>query len=803
MTKMSYVIQFSYTENGQDKDISFIVDSLEINRMPKFTYYWDTVDKKPKGIEFNEKWSLKDQNADYFQVSFTTQNTCTWVQHILKWFKDKTVFKVLTPQLCFKYATILSATINDHQINVSLIAKDPFDRQKNLKTPNTHLALEANYRNAKPGFVKTFQFGNYVAISTFPFKQDNKNLQVQVEKKGRLVYTNKYWSIYKLPISSKPQVIPFRIGNLRCYCFTNLPPLFTDVLITPIQNDQYNYIFGVHPSCELSAYLKVEDLYTGEVWYNSGNQGTLTLSPGVYRVTPVVAIPDDTENPTMIEGNETIIHIPRHQIILTFLTPLTLPKNEKLKIQVSEPVILHFVGWKTIEVNDEDTKGIQEITFDYPGTFNCQVYSKKRNQIVSNFTVTVFDTDVTVPDADTVIIRLDDKLVTDWTVVTADFSSYVATSSIGKILGSSTSTYQNFKYYLIDDSMLHTELQTSINEQAGYEISTIKQLKLDSTIPNEFVKTVDVIFHDIPVVDKPVFMSIDGPVQSIKFLKKDNTVDTDVDIKQLSDTLYKVTFKSCGLKKIQLVLHDGTKIEKHVSVSPGFQKILEVNEQYKNDKLENVQIKCKTHDYYAIVRSYSTTKIIPPHSEVSWDEYSFGYTPITVTLVQGTKVVNLQYQLQVYNPKALDIVSYGRKLQLLHVPNAEIDFVTWYIGDMFIGVGTEIEVPVFIQGGKHNVKAVVHSNKYQCTIQKQIEIPHIDANTLQLNSQIINPLRTSSLSSTNPLITIINDGPYVRFEYLSSSINIRLRNYLYLERHTYIGTISDLDIDIDTDVDTD
>ena len=722
---MSYVIDFD--------GLKVPVNNLEINRTPSFSFFWSVNTHDLAGV-------IHDDTKNFFQITFSTYNIKSLVEKILSHFKKGTSFSIITPYASFSDAIIHQATIDNDQISISLIASEPSEEGQIIKS-DVRLALEANYHYARPGFVNFFQFGNYLAISTFPF-----NLERDIQDSLETVFKNDYWTVFKLQTSEKPQIIKYNIGKLTGYCYTILPELMTDVLLQPGHGNRYTYIFGVHPSCELAAYLRVEDLQTGEMWYHSGNQGTMELAPGSYKLTPIVVIPE--KNPIYIKGSSTTIAIPKSQIILSFLSPLTLSLDETLKLRVNESLILQFDGWQSIQVNkDKNVDSVEvEIKFDYPGTFRCHVYSQDRNMLITTFTVNVYDTHIPQATYD-YTIRIDSRLITSKTTVSANVKSYIAFSSDGKVLGRSSQT------------------------------PTITTL---STIDDYQVKVIDVFFHSTPVVGKPVLMSVDGPISKVEV--------NDASVEQISDTLYKLTFNSDGYKAITLYLPNNKTLTKYVSVLPGFRKIISVSNP------DSGQIICKTGDFYALIRSPTLVKLVSPNSTFKWTEYSFGLTNINVTLIKGSKMTDVQYRCLIYNPDSLKIVSYGRTLQLLALPHSEIDQILWYINDSFIGVGDTVTVPIYIPGGTYNVKAIVYSNDKVVKLTETVTVPSADVNRIQLSCQSMHP--HIKPASTNRLVTIYNGIPEVTYEYLDSTLNICLDKYLYLEKFTYIGTVNDLSYEV-------
>jgi len=346
----------------------------------------------------------------------------------------------------------------------------------------------------------------------------------------------------------------------------------------------------------------------------------------------------------------------------------------------------------------------------------------------------------------------------------------LAISNLGKVLG------YNKGFQIIADSNLLTGNSQiiTLDNNKHYTIYDSNCKLLDSAIDDYFVQSVDVYFHSLPVVNKPTYMHVDGLVHNIWI--------EDADIIQISNTLYKVTFRSDGLKKIILSLSNDKTLTKYVTVEPGFKKIIQVQE----DGLAT----CSTGDYWAVIQSPTVTNVVPPNSSFTWTEYGFGLTSINVLLSKGATISNIQYQFTIYNKDALKIVAYDRTLQLLAVPHAEIDHVMWYLNDMFIGMGTSITVPPYISGGTYTVKAIVYSNMKQIVLTEVVRISNNNVNKIQLSCQPIHP--HISPESTNRLVTIYNGSPSVTFRYLHSSLNISLTKYLYLEKYTYVGNAKDL-----------
>lgn len=736
--------------------LRFPVNNFDVNRTPPFTFFWGVRTKDLVGV-------IHDPIKDFFQITFSTHNIKPLVGKILSNFCSGRQCTVVTPYASFSDAVIHSATIDNDTIEVSLIASDPGPGSTNL-SHNICLALEANYYNTLPNFVNLFQFGNYLAISTFPFNISRNVLG------GTHFFSNEHWSIFQMPISHKPDVYTFEIENMTGYCFTNLPELMTDVIVQPAQGNQYSYVFGVSPSCELSAYLKVEDLTTGEVWFKSGNHGIIELAPGTFRITPIVVIPEF--NPVYVVGSSSTVLVPSNQKILCFLSPLTLSLNEPLKLYAYEDLLLQFEGWKTVPIQ---ANTITEIKFDYPGNFQCNVISTDRNIQVTSFTVNVYGTNISESELEDInyVIKVNHNVLSKYTTLITNLNSYLAISSLGKILG-----YSKGLQVIVDRNLLTNDSQVFVlnnnNNNVHYTIRDSNHKLLDSTIDDYFVQSIDVYFHSLPVVDKPVYMHIDGPVYNVWI--------EDADIVQISNTLYKVTFKSDGLKKIILSLSNNKTLTKHVTVEPGFKKIVQVQ--------ENGLATCSTGDYWAIIQSPSVTKVVPPNSSLTWTEYGFGLTSINVLLAKGATISNVQYQFTIYNKDALKIVAYDRTLQLLAVPHAEIDHVMWYLNDTFIGMGMSVVVPPYIPGGTYTAKAIVYSNMKQIILTETVQISNNNVNRIQLSCQPIHP--SISPESTNRLVTIYNGSPSVTFRYLHSSLNIGLSKYLYLEKYTYVGNAKDL-----------
>jgi len=740
---MAYTIEYD--------GLKFPVNSLDVNRTPPFTFFWGVRTKDLVGV-------IHDPVKDFFQITFSTYNIKPLTEKILGNFCGGRQCSIITPYASFNDAVIHSATIDNDTIEVSLIASEPSLGSTNLRH-NICLALEANYYNTLPNFVNLFQFGNYLAISTFPFNI-NRNIS-----KGTRFFSNEHWSIFQMPVSHKPNVYKFNIENMVGYCFTSLPELLTDVIIQPAQGNLFSYMFGISPSCELSAYLKVEDLTTGEIWFKSGNHGTIELAPGIFRITPIVAIPEF--NPTYITGTSSTVLVPPNQKILCFLSPLTLSQDEPLRLYAYEDLLLQFEGWKTIPIQ---ANTITEIKFDYTGNFQCNVISTDRNVQITSFVVNVYGTTTSELEDVDYVIKVDNNILSKYTTITSNLNSYLAISNLGKVLG------YNKGFQIIADSNLLTGNSQiiTLDNNKHYTIYDSNCKLLDSAIDDYFVQSVDVYFHSLPVVNKPTYMHVDGLVHNIWI--------EDADIIQISNTLYKVTFRSDGLKKIILSLSNDKTLTKYVTVEPGFKKIIQVQE----DGLAT----CSTGDYWAVIQSPTVTNVVPPNSSFTWTEYGFGLTSINVLLSKGATISNIQYQFTIYNKDALKIVAYDRTLQLLAVPHAEIDHVMWYLNDMFIGMGTSITVPPYISGGTYTVKAIVYSNMKQIVLTEVVRISNNNVNKIQLSCQPIHP--HISPESTNRLVTIYNGSPSVTFRYLHSSLNISLTKYLYLEKYTYVGNAKDL-----------
>jgi len=739
---MPYVIRLD------EADLNVPVDDLGINRVPSYSLFWSVNTRDLAGI-------IRDDTKEYFQISFTSHNIKTLVTTLLDYFKKGQRFTVITPQAKFENVIIHEVTIDDERISVSLIAPEPSDEGQLVKS-NICLATEVNYRYARPGFVNFYQFGNYFAISTFPFK-----LSRNVSNSVKTVFKNDYWSVFEMPVSEKPKIISYTIKSYTGYCFTHFPELMTKVIVQCGHGNRYTYAFGVHPSCELSAYLQVKDLKTGEVWFRSGNRGTLELAPGRYVLRPIVVIPE--RSPELICGPKTIIDVPDSQTVLSFYSPLTIPLDKTLDIYAAEDLILHFEGWKTIPIQ-ADT--LTHIKFDYPGTLHCRVYSQERNMFVTSFTVNIYD--ISIPSSShNHVIRVNSSITTKGTSVSTSVNDYVAVTSSGDLIGN-----DNSNLITVSDSLLSTHSQVVTNK-TNTNIVTDTGTLLSSTCNDYQVKTIDVFFHSTPVVGKPVLMSVDGLVSEVEV--------QDAEIKSISNTTYKLTFKSDGYKTITLHLPDGKVLTKRVNVLPGFRQIVTVS---------GTKATCTTGDFWAIVQSPSTVKLVPPNSQVSWTEYSFGLTPISVTLVKGSRITDVQYHYCIYNSDALKIVSYGRNLQLLSLPHTEIDHVVWYLDNMFIGTSASTSVPLYIPEGTYTVQAEVYSNDQTFLLTKKVTIPRCDINRIYLSSRLIKP--HLSPDSTNRMVMITNDIPEVTYQYLDSSLNIRLDRYLYTERFTYVGTVKDL-----------
>lgn len=727
--------------------LSFPVNDVSVNRTPPFSFFWGIKSQDLVGI-------IRDDTKDHFQITFSTQNIKMLVEKLLQNFKNGNLCSIVTPYASFSDAMVHNVTIDNDQLNVSLIATNPGQGQ--LETSNICLATAVNYQNTCPGFVNFYQFGNYLAISTFPFTL-NRSVTG-----GSRIFNNNVWSIFRLPVLRQYSVLQCNIDSLECYCYTNLPELMTPVIIQPSHGKQYSYIFGIHTSCELAAYLCVEDLSMGEIWFKVGNRGVLDLAPGSYRLTPVVVIPES--QPQFIHGESTVLNIPNTQTILSFLTPLTLPHNEKLKLYASENLILQFDGWKTITLVPDT---LTEIDFDYAGTFQCNVFSVDRNIPITSFTVNVYGTGIQ-QDIFDYAINVNNDIVTTWSSVSMDGSgTFIAFDENGRIVGRNNQTLFN-----VSDQLLTHGSHTIVDADTQYTVTDNMGNILDSTM-DIYVKSVDVFFHGTPVVGKPVLMSVDGLVS--------NVTVTDAEVDQISNVTYKLTFNSDGLKRILLNLPDGTVLDKYVSVMPGFKKIIQVTDN---------QVTCTTGDYWAIIQSPTLTYMVPPNSSYSWTEYSFGLTDINVILAKGSRTTNVQYRYLIYNKDALKVVSRGRTLQLLAPPNAEIDHVAWYIDNTLIGIGNTLHVPLHISGDTYNIKTVVYSNSYQTVLTESINIPHSDTNRIQLSCQIIHP--HINPDSTNRLVTIYNEVPQVNYKYLDSSLNIRLSKYMYMEKYTYVGNVNDL-----------
>ena len=738
---MPYVIEFD--------GLRFPVHDFDVNRVPPFTFFWGVFTKDLVGV-------IHDPVKDYFQITFSTYNMEPLVRKVLSNFCSGKQCSVTTPYASFSDAVVHMASISDDSIEVSLLANSPGPGVKNL-SHDLCVSLEVNYRNALPGFVNLFQFGNYLALSTYPFKLSRKI------PNGSLFFENDVWSVYRMPVTRKPNIYKFYIDRLEGYCFINLPELMSHVVIQPGQGNTYTYAFGVNPTCELSAYIQIEDLVTGDVWYQTGNQGNITLAQGTYKLTPLVTIPEF--NPIPIYGEPVTLMVPDSQHILMFLTPLTLSLEEPLCIYAFEDLILHFRGWKTVKA-PKDT--VTEVKFDYPGVFQCDVYSTDRNLHVTSFTVSVYG--ISIPESKIdCIIRVRNDLITKRSTVWSNAASYIAINDYGKILG-----YNKGVDIIVDDRLLTSQSQVIVLNEDYYTIRTDSGRLIDSHVPDKFVRSVDVILHSIPVVGKPVYISIDGLIKGVEF--------EDADVEQISNTLYKVVFKSEGTKKITLYLPKNKMLVKYIVVEPGFRKIVQVQ--------ENGHAKCTTGDYWAIIQSYSVTCTVPPNSTYEWIEYGFGPTPINVLLVKGSVISEVQYQYMVYNKDALDIVAYDRTLQLLALPHAEIDHVLWYLNDMFIGMGMVVTVPTYIRGGKYTARAEVYSNFKKVVLIKDVEISNNTVNRIQLSCQPIHP--HIDPETTNRLVTIYNGTPQVQFKYLRSSLNIGLSRYLYLEKYTYVGNARDL-----------
>jgi hypothetical protein len=746
---MTYTIRFG--------SLNIPVDNLEINRVPQFTYYWGASTKDLVGVIHGEKWDANDPNADYFQVTISANNTKELTLKVLDYFKNGTVFSIQTPLAGFNNCIISNSSIDNDQISISLIAKNPINGSSNI-TSNICLATDVNYKNATPGFIQLFQFGNYVALSTFPFKL-TRNID-----NGNKIFENDYWSIFELPICESFNIIPYTINTHELYGYFNLPNLMTPVLIQPAGTaNMFSYLFGVHPSCELSAYLKVEDCQTGEIWYQNGNSGQIKLAPGFFKLTPIIAIPE--QEIQFIEGSSIEVIVPTNNFILGFLTPLTLPISKSLKFYTYENLILSFKGWKTFEI---PSNTIIDIPFDYPGTFKCEVYSKDRNIHVTSFTVNVYNDQMTLTDYDYQFV-IDNDIASSNSSVSADVDSYIAVNESGAPLGTSNTTS-----YIVDSSIITNDSSIDIND-SDFTLTASNGLTIVDNA-TKIVKSIDVYFHDIPMVNKPVLVSIDGAISNINF--EDATVES------LSNSLYKVTFNKAGLKQITIETITSETINKLVTVNLGYDKII--------TNTEDGNITCNTGDYWTIVSSDTTVRIIPPNSTESWIEYAFGPTSIDMSLISGSKITNVQYKLNIYNPNSLKIVAYNRVLQLLHPPHAEIDYINWFIDGNYIGTGTTLMVPAYISGGHHEIKAIVYSNFKVVELTETLSISNNNANRIQLSCQVINPQRIFDLDSTNRLVTIYNGAPGISYDYLDTSLNIRLSKYLYLERYTYTGIVNDL-----------
>jgi len=666
-------------------NLQFPINNLNINRVPNFVVRWDVMSRDIDGITRSDKWHPNDPNTDFFQVTFSTYNTKPLVEKILDCFSNSSCVPIQTPRVSFKHAIIQNATIDNDNIQVSLIAKSPTTNM--FHNDNEHVIkikpiLEANYRYTQPSFVQLYQFGNYLMISTYPYKV---NTYIH---HGTTYLSSDYWLMFKCPVSSKPMTIKYDVGNLTRYCYTYLPPLFTDLVLFQHQKNQVAYAFGVHQTCEFPVYLKITDLETNETWYNPSNTGNLELAYGQYQFTPIAVIPD--KNTKYIEGNSVYLDMDPNQKIIEFLSPTFLPLSKTLNLRVYEEVVLYFKGWRSFVVKDVPTD--IEIQFDYSGLFECQVFSLKRNMNVTSFQVTVYDDNI-------------DK-------------------------------------------------------------------------PSKYFKSVNVYFHDIPIAGRPVFASIDGPVTNITF------DDSEVRVTKLSDVLYKILFSSEGIKTMKLELQDGYEIVKHIVVSPGFKKIIQSD--------QNGNCKCITKDYWAIIHTPSHLALVRPNSVYTWTEYSFGHVPINVVLIQGGRTSSLQYRCNIYNKEVFDIVLYGRTLQLLCPPNTEVEHVSWYINNLFIGAGNTLQIFQMIPEGHFEVKAVIRSNLGKVVITRSFDIPEYGVNQIQLGCQPISPPRSKYLNATNHMVTIVNDGPEVTYEYLDTSLNIRMTKYYYLNRSTYISSIDDL-----------
>jgi len=736
---MTYVIEYD--------GLRFPVHDFDVNRIPPFTFFWGVFTKDLVGV-------IHDPVKDYFQITFSTYNMEPLVRKVLENFCRGRQCSITTPYASFSDAVVHTANISDDSIEVSLLANTS-GPGKNL-SHSLCVSVEVNYRNTLPGFVNLFQFGNYLALSTYPFKL-NRSISG-----GSLFFENDVWSVFQMPVTKKPKTYKFRIHRIEGYCFVNLPKLMSHIVVQPGQGNTYTYAFGVNPTCELSAYIQVEDLVTGDVWYQSGNQGNITLAPGTYRLTPLVTIPEF--NPIPIYGDPITLVVPDNQHILMFLTPLTLSLEEPLRIYAFEDLILHFDGWKTIKVS-KDT--MTEIKFDYPGIFQCNVYSTDRNLQVTSFTVSVYGTSIPESKID-YIIRVHDDLVTKRSTVWSNATSYVAIDDCGKILG-----YNRGINIVVDDELLTSQSQVIVLDE-DYYVRTNSGRLIDSHISDKFVKSVDVILHSIPVVGKPVYISVDGLIKGVEF--------EDADVEQISNTLYRVTFKSEGTKKVTLYLPKNKVLVKHIVVEPGFRKIVQVQ--------KNGHAKCTTGDFWAIIQSPNMTCTVPPNSTYEWVEYGFGLVPINVLLIKGSVISEVQYQYMVYNKDALDIVAYDRTLQLLTLPHTEIDHVMWYLNNMFIGMGMTVTVPTYIRGGGYVARAEVYSNFKKAILTKHVSISDNTVNRIQLSCQPIHP--HISPATTNRLVTIYNGTPRVQYRYMRSSLNIRLSKYLYLEKYTYVGNARDL-----------